>query len=211
MNLKARGDSEADCHSEGRACHTSTSDLDIKASYVRCLLILADIKDIDAKLRNGAERLEYLRLLRQMLVVLGNFSKFANEARQHIGAERNIDNLMTSIDEQRSQATWLRNKVGGHIDLKIAQKIVDIDSSLFAEHTSRKARMEIAQTRLLQCAVNHLGADTERPTCIVDKKVDMAEDDDTNIVVKWMERTVVAAIDITERIIDALDSKIKES
>jgi len=169
----------------------------VKAHYVRGLLVLADLKKFDASLRNGAEKTEYIRLLRQMLVALDNYSEFmtANLSKL-ISSDDRLTTLKRNIKKLIKKIHWLRSNVVAHISPKIIENVVCSKPLIFNGHKTRKERMKVAQLMFIESAVNFI---------FEQEDLNFSSDVDADQFVKWMQNVAEMAIEITERTIDLLE------
>jgi hypothetical protein len=143
--------------------------VDTRCELLRALIVQADLVMLDESLQEHDQSAErFLLRIRQLLVCLDNFRELLERTSRATGQNGKIVEARRRIMPRLKQMSYLRNRIGGHIDDTVLSLVVADRPGLFVKGISLETQALGAAVGLLDNAINSKTDDAGIPTLFTD-------------------------------------------
>lgn len=127
----------------------------LKANYVRCLILRHDLQCFHDELSNEPDYTKKLRLLRNCFTSLNVVKESLNDFSFIIKNNKNLVTKAKRLKKRYEFITHLRNKAYGHLDQLLLEKAAQWEPHIFhAKAKDNDAGLMFAYKSLLESAIN---------------------------------------------------------
>jgi hypothetical protein len=183
----------------------------VKREFIRGLIVKSDLEALHKELStSGKGILDMVRSTRHMFVVADNLAKLFQATASLTRSNAELVDAKKSLRRDLEHISYLRNRIGGHLDTKILAEVVRTEPVLFAESLDRDTQLLLSSVRLLDVSINSKTDDLGIPLVFNDF-FDFEHPGDQHLLSDWLHSFVESAITATSAIIDELDLQIRRS